>query len=720
MDRKPLDTGVKNLSRRDFIKLLRIGTGGLLLAIYLNGCGPMAESSDLEPLPQLTQPPFYMVNGEPQPTSQTLLKQVNQTLQGIGVASGNGYIFPEQTVVRTWSGWTTIEVPSSSGNNTLIVTDPIDLIINRKRIFTSGMWTPSTIRMETTVDATKTPSDKAIITTTTKNFKRFLDETGIKYEDVPEAVLKYYQYGTRYSVSSETGELDYIPGTVSFIYRLATALNLATDKLTEKMLTDNPEVNLDLVSGAAMEMRNKLVATLFSGDTTELATFFIKDINNPDDVEFAKKASQTLVEVITPYQERVNYIKSPELALAILKALDSLSNIIHNPADSAEVKATKNEKFEAISWLAEHDNGIWIPMESNKTKEDKEVLWLDLPETKPRALLVRKSMAEAKTDNNGVVTTDYSYGNEIVFLYPGTKQTLYFQQRKNKPPEEIVSEMVIASSKKTSQDELRKQGYEFSGKDWYIDSISEIDPQNVRLFYLPDKNQIWWGLPLKHDGELKEASFTGDFGSDLIRLFTRGDKFVSQEILLSSGKIYNSAANRWASDITEYWKQLMAEGVNKVTNLGLMSPQMLLARSSKGLYVPSDEMLQKLIISWFYQSIFNNKNVPYSYGFVMEDSISICDTDGNPIGCYLKRFEPFHFYKLTWLNINGEKKPYLVISPDDKFVIPLQINSLQLVGSGRSARQHEFLTTYLPWIIIGVYLAAKTPAAVGKTLEFFG
>ena len=54
--------GINVLSRRDFIKLVGVGTGGLVLTIYLDGCAPQPG----EPAPvisALTSSPVETVTG---------------------------------------------------------------------------------------------------------------------------------------------------------------------------------------------------------------------------------------------------------------------------------------------------------------------------------------------------------------------------------------------------------------------------------------------------------------------------------------------------------------------------------------------------------------------------------------------------------------------------------------------------------------------------------
>jgi len=744
-------------SRRDFLKLTCVGAATTAI---LTACGPGSADqnklpSELTPLGQLKSPPFYMVDGEPRPMSIDEMNSINTRLATVNVPKyGYGVPLPEQAVVNKWGNWTITKVPDSTGNSTIITSGPTDLNIIKNHTLTAGLFDISKLEQKTVIDTTKTPGTNAVLTTSEMNLKRFLNEKEL--DEASKEVSELFKYGSRTVISSETEEIMNLPGNAFFIHTLANSLNRIEFVISNKLFNQG---NSDMNSWAleVEKARGNFLEKFFSlspeemmvpearTETTtrvrnELATIFASD-DSPEKFIEAQGLIDYLFVTMSSFKRKIDFIRSPEAAMSIIKSMNMIGELLHYPNEPKEVREQKDRKVKAFEWLAQNDGlGIWNTEDSYDIDQGKKDFWIDLPEVKPRALNVVKLKTDIKTDDNGkIIETRNTYRTEVVLLYPSSGiKSIYKVEKSDELPENPLSTEIISTltqpETKITEEDLKKQGYTLDSKDepeWKVLDISEINNRFVRLHYIPeDKVGLHWTIPLEKNSQQREAltasiNLSEGLWNDIKMLFHGGDSYNFQSLLLDTGKnkgdIYENRPFTWAQDVTDLWKKNISQGVRKVTSLGLISPQDLLAKTQTGLYIPKEEGLQDIASGWFYQSIVEGQNLPVAWGSVTTDNpVYVFDiTTGNIVTSYSKG-DFFHFYHLDWLDTANGRMPMLVISPDNHYGIPLDQNNLQLINTGVQETSKKFLYQYIPWIATAFLAGPKLLKVGGSILGFLG
>ncbi len=748
-------------SRRDFLKL---AGAGVAATAVLTGCGPgdqrKSEGQKLEglmPLGQFRSPPFYMVNGEPQVMSIDQMNIINQRLANVSIPKfGFGDVMLDRASVSQWGDWTITMVPDTSGNSTIVTSGPAEINILKEHTVTSGWLDSSRLDQKTTIDTSKTSGDNCILTTSEMNLRRFLEDKGLKDSDVTKEVWDLFRYGNRITVSSETEEVMNLPGNAFFIHLLTSSLNYieyaTSNKLFKQGNVDTNSWALEVENARADFLDKFFSLTPDEMMVPESRSDIAKSVREqligliaPDDTpEKYAEAAGTIDYLFTQmasFKRKIDFIRSPEAAMTIIKSMDMIGDLLHYPNESADMRKQKDAKLKAVQWLAENDGkGIWNTQGNFDVDQGKKDFWQELPEIKPRAVNVVKLKADVQTDQDGKVTkTTYTYRTEVVLLYQGgAYKSIYKDEATDKIPDNPLSTEVIQSitqpQAKITEDVMKEQGYDFNDKsqpEWKILDIAEIDQRFIRLHYIPEnKTGLHWTLPLQGNGEQKEAFISSmnlneGLWKDIRMLFRGGDTYTQQSLLLDSGRNggdkFENMPYTWAEDVTDLWKKSMSQGVRQLASVGLVNPQDLIAKAKIGLYIPKEDALKEMTSGWFYQSIVEGQNLPIAWGSVpVENPVYVYDvTTGNVVTSYSKS-DFFHFYHLDWLDTASGRMPMLIISPDDRYGIPLDQNSLQLINTGIHQMNKKFLTQYLPWAATAFLAGPKLWKVGGQILEFLG
>jgi len=708
-----LENAVKRpkLTRRDFLKSLLAAIGFSITTPELTACGKpyQPDSSFISPetIPLGFLPnPYFSVEGEPGRIDHNLQNQINAFLQPITVENGKVPNHKEATVSQ-WNDWTIVKVPDMVKSTTVVAihTSGASAVFDENRHQTSGIFDTAELTENTDIDTTKN-SDDAIITTRNENFLNFIERKGINDTNLPSDVYDaLHLTSKRIGVSVNNAEVD-LPGNASFIYNIANVLNTAY-KTIESSATG---LTLSEAEARFNVIQSDILDFVLLNNVSKLPA-----LNNqlpPDMVDHIKNLNARFAP-----ENRTDSVKSPDVAVEIIKSIGVIESLLYYPSDTPEAKDEKERKMGVYKWLSDNDPfGLWS-MEniSDEITKGKENFWLDIPEVKPRGLIVHKEKYIIETNDKGEVTkSTTNYKEELILLSPGSWKSIYEEENKNKHPEKIFSDVVYTSSRPTSPDDLIAQGYDLLENEkegWTIKGIYEIDNSMIRLYIIPDEKNpnLSWGLPLKGNGEKKEATTSArnlsDFWGDVAKLFSSGHKCLSQKLMLENGQVFENVPFQWATDLTDIWKENTKNGVKKLTHLGLMPPQDFLSKADQGFYLPKNEGIKDLVASWFYDLIINRKDPPIAWGNVIEGHVPIIDiSTGKQTEWYLEKGDFFHFFRLGWNNAIQDQDgmmPYLIISPDSKLAIPLDETRLQLISSGVLEMKNELLKKYLPYYAMG-------------------
>ncbi len=738
----------------------------LRASIGLAGCGSgETRSSERLPLSSLLRPPFIMVEGEPVIATDSQRAIVDQLIAGVTIPETIGDPLLDRTVVELWGTTTKITIPNANRiGSTLIIESPYGgkTVVESDISAYSNTWATETTMDRTSVDTTRVDGNE-VLTTNEMNLKRLLKNKGINEDTVPEEVQDYFKYGIRTSIKDKTGqEIQHLPGNIGFVdliagvlnelqypialkslqagigdsYSWAMELEKARSLFLEKFFTLSPQdlmVPEELRSEEARTIKAELIDMLTAGD-------------NPEELEKSRTVNNSYIEYIfsrlATYKRQIDFIRSPEESMSIIKSIDLIKELLHNPNESDEQLEVVNKKITAVRWLAENDgDGIWNKQISGDVdRRGKKEFWLELPKTKPRAVNVIKLKTEVKTDDAGkVIDTTYFYRNEIVLLDAGGYcHSIYKDEKKNEIPDNPLSNEALNALNQPeaarTEDELKQQGYQLYDEgepEWKVFGVQELPPEFVRLYHIPDeKASLHWAVPLKGHGEIREALTSKRTAPiSLKHIFSFGEKYTHQSLLLDSGKNagdkFENASFFWADDITDkIWKPCMARGIRQVTQLGLMTPQEFLAKAEIGFYMPENEQLRNLASGWYNQLTAENIDPPIAWGNITSDiGLPVIDVNnGVPVGQYNKG-DFFSFYDIKWSDsniVNGERMPILIVSPDGQLGIPFEPNKLQLISSGIKEINHKALTEFFPSIAVGFLLGMGFGGPVTKVVKFVG
>lgn len=737
------------LSRRDFLKLT--GLGAAVTAI-LTGCGPAVATQPTErgtePLRpgEFSRKPFFMVAGEPTVMDDQTFDMIRAMSETFPLPSNELPLMGRKDVspfiAHMMGDYIRVSMPYASGKNGIMLRGPAshDVSYQRDEV-TSGVFFDKDRKVTVAVtDMTAPDPNDALTLNIAENKNWFFIQNKMSALSIPKEIDD--NFAVRHTAEVSGMVNPHIPGDARFMHTVGGYLNLIGDVMTGNMQQQGRP--LEEISEAIYKSRMKWLELVFSNASTVdvIKEYYRTDLGyNLDDPDVEHQIFEYvnyLLGIMDNYRETMKYVKTPEMAMAVLQSINVFDRLVRNPTDTEEQRAQKEAILNGYKQLVEvvdadmphgdQGKGVWELKDMTTLEQEKKEFWINIPQEKPKAVIVQKKQDYVVNRNNDqgtpVPEIKTKYRTEVRFLYSTGSSILKAEERDGEvvQPGDYFSDSILTRATPVSQDEMKDQGYELGSEGWEISSIMQLDNFHVQLYQMPDTNKLQWAIEQKDSGP-REALVSGDLGQDFLRLFSLGDTYYHQSLLLDNGKEFKGSPLKWAMDATNKWKELIAKGEDRATGFGLMSTQEFLSASSKGLLVPEDENIRNLFASLRNQEIIEKTSSPYSYGFVVTtnaETIPVMElSSGNIIG-HFSGGDMFSYYQPRWIQTNEGKKPYLVIDPSGNYAIPLDTSKLQLIDSGLGEKGWNFVKAAFPWALAAFGVGGKIPGVIGKALKLLG